>query len=140
MILVKKTDWNILLDEFIAKNRFKGFSWGSWDCCKFSNALIKEITGEDLIPKTLKWKDETSAMESIKKYGKTLLKSIDKACKSKKIAVIDKMYVSKGDLVVYKEETELVGICDGMNILSPSEDGIEVKPTELIIKAWRIDG
>ncbi len=136
----KLIDWEIKFNLFIEKNKNKPFKWGTWDCCKFSNALIKEITGEDLIPKKLKWKDETSAMESIKKYGKTLLKSIDKACKSKKIAVIDKMYVSKGDLVVYKEETELVGICDGMNILSPSEDGIEVKPTELIIKAWRIDG
>jgi len=136
----KLIDWEITFNDFIDENKNKPFAWGSWDCCKFSNACIKKITGEDLIPKTLKWKDETSAMESIKKYGKTLLKSIDKACKSKKIAVIDKMYVSKGDLVVYKEETELVGICDGMNILSPSEDGIEVKPTELIIKAWRIDG
>lgn len=136
----KLIDWEITFNAFVDENKNKPFAWGSWDCCKFSNACIKKITGEDLIPKTLKWKDETSAMESIKKYGKTLLKSIDKACKSKKIAVIDKMYVSKGDLVVYKEETELVGICDGMNILSPSEDGIEVKPTELIIKAWRIDG
>ena len=31
-MLVKKTDWNILFDQFIEKNRFKPFKWGSWDC------------------------------------------------------------------------------------------------------------
>ena len=114
--------------------------WGEWDCCLFSNSLIQKITGEDLIPKTLTWKDEASAKKSIKKYGGTLLKSIEKACVNKGVLEVDKMFVTKGDLVVYKEKTNLVGICDGMNVLSPSTDGIEVKPTELIVKAWRING
>ena len=109
----KIVDWEISFDNFVQNNKNKPFAWGVWDCCKFSNSLIKEITNEDLIPKSLKWKDEKTAMQSIKKYGGTLLKSIDKACKSKKINVINKAYMTKGDLVVYKEESQLVGICDG---------------------------
>jgi hypothetical protein len=62
----KIVDWEIAFDSFINTNKNKSFEWGTWDCCLFSNALIKDITGEDLIPKTLKWKDEESAMKSIK--------------------------------------------------------------------------
>ena len=138
MILVKKTDWNILLDEFIAKNRFKGFSWGSWDCCKFSNACIKAMTGEDLIPKELKWKTEADAMRSIKEYGKTLSKSIAKACKEKGVMQVDKAFMQKGDLVVYKEESELVGISDGFKVLTPSDDMVVAKQNVDIISVWRV--
>jgi len=136
----KIVDWEIAFDSFINTNKNKSFEWGTWDCCLFSNALIKDITGEDLIPKTLKWKDEESAMKSIKKYGGTLLQSIEKACKSKKLTEINKNYMTKGDLVVYKEVSELVGISDGMNILTPTDDCIGVKSNVDILKVWRING
>jgi len=136
----KIVDWEIKFNAFIEKNKNKPFKWGSWDCCKFSNALIKKITNEDLIPKSLKWTDEKSAMKAIKTYNKTLLKSIEKACKSKGVKEIDKAYMTKADLVVYKEESELVGISDGMNVLTPTDDGIGVKNNVNILKVWRIDG
>ena len=136
----KILDWEIKFNDFIEKNKNKTFKWGSWDCCKFSNALIKKITNEDLIPKSLKWTDEKSAMKAIKTYNKTLLKSIEKACKSKGVKEIGKAYMTKGDLVVYKEESELVGISDGMNVLTPTDDGIGVKNNVNVLKVWRIDG
>ena len=138
--MTKLIDWEIKFNSFIEKNKNKPFSWGTWDCCMFSNAVIKEITGEDLIPKSLKWNDEESAMKAIKKYNKTLLKSIEKACKVKNVNEIDKAYITKGDLVVYKEESELVGISDGMNILTPTDDSVGVKNNVNILKVWRIDG
>ena len=137
-MLTKKTDWNILLDEFIAKNRFKGFAWGSWDCCKFANACIKAMTGKDLIPKELKWKTEAEAMRSIKEYGKTLSKSIAKACKEKGVMQVDKAFMQKGDLVVYKEQSELVGISDGFKVLTPSDDMVVAKQNVEIISVWRV--
>ena len=136
--MIKKADWSMEFDKFITKNRFKGFKWGSWDCCKFSNACIKAMTGEDLIPKELKWKNEKEAMKSIKEYGKTLAKSIEKACKAKGVQKIDKAFMQKGDLVVYKEESELVGISDGFKVLSPTDDMVIAKQNVDIISVWRI--
>lgn len=138
MMLVKKTDWSIEFDTFITKNRFVPFAWGSWDCCKFANAVIKEMTGEDLIPKELNWKNEEEAMRSIKEYGKTLSKSIAKACKEKGVMQVDKAFIQKGDLVVYKEESELVGISDGFKVLTPSDDMIVAKQNVNIISVWRV--
>jgi len=137
-MITKQNDWQILFDEFIVCNRFKPFKWGSWDCCKFSNECIKAITGEDLIPINLKWKDEKSAMKAIKEYGGTISKSIAKACKKKGAYQVPNSYMQKGDLVVYKEENELVGISDGFKVLTPSDDMVVAKKNVDIISVWRI--
>ena len=75
----KKEDWQPLFFAFIEESYNTPFEWGKWDCCKFSDACIKAITGKALIPKDLKWKDEETAMAAIKSYGGTLGKAIDKA-------------------------------------------------------------
>jgi len=137
-MITKQNDWQILFDEFIVCNRFKPFKWGSWDCCKFSNECIKAITGEDLIPINLKWKDEKSAMKAIQEYGGTISKSIAKACKKKGAYQVPNSYMQKGDLVVYKEENELVGISDGFKVLTPSDDMVVAKKNVDIISVWRI--
>tara|TARA_R110000787_G_scaffold186885_2_gene298664 strand:- start:396 stop:815 length:420 start_codon:yes stop_codon:yes gene_type:complete len=137
----KLPNWQSMFDSFVSNNNFP-FEWGKWDCCKFSNALIKVMTGEDLIPKTLNWKDEDSAMKAIKAYGKTLELSIEKVCKDNSVEEIDKVYMTCGDLVVYKQEggeSELVGICNGFGILTPNDDGIGVVACDLAYRVWRFD-
>ena len=139
----KLPDWQIEFDAFLDKHKNTPFKWGEWDCCKFSNALIKVMTGKDLIPKTLTWHDETSAMKAIKDYGKTLELSIEKVCVDNGLEEIDKVYMTCGDLVVYKQEggeSELVGICNGFGILTPQDQSINVEPNSSAIRAWRING
>ncbi len=135
----KKADWQKHFNDFIEKNKNKEFVWGEWDCCLFADACIKKMTGESLIPKSLVWRNEKEALQTIKDYGKNLLESVSKACKGKKLKTIKKAFVTTGDLVVFKEETQLVGISDGFKILAPSKDGLITKSHDLILKAWRID-
>ena len=136
----KLPNWDSLFFDFVEKNRKKQFEWGKWDCCLFADACIKEITGESLIPKELKWKNKKTALEAIKSYGGSLKKSIEKACKAKKVKSIHKNFCTTGDLVVFKEKSELVGMSDGFNVLSPSDDGLEVKNDVKILKVFRFDG
>ena len=132
-------NWEQLLSEFIDKHRNKPFEWGVWDCCVFSDSAVESMTGERVIPKSLKWKDEKDAKKTIKAYGgSTLLKATIKACKDKGLENIDVPYVRNGDIVVYKEKSYLLGISTGFNIVSPSEDGLAFKDNDLAIKAWRI--
>jgi len=136
----KLPDWQIEFDAFLEKHRNTPFEWGKWDCCKFSNALIKAMTGKDLIPKTLKWKDEESAIKAIKSYGVDLESSIEKVCNEKKVGEINKAFMTCGDLVVYSQgESYLVGICDGFGILTPSDEGINVVQNDLAYRVWRFD-
>jgi len=135
----KLPNWQSLFDSFVENNNFP-FEWGKNDCCKFSNAIIKQITGEDLIPKKLKWHDEASAMKAISSYGGDIETSIEKACKEKDVGEINKAFMTCGDLVVYKQnESCLVGICNGFGILTPTDDGINVVENSMALRVWRID-
>ena len=135
----KLPNWEPMFHDFVKNNNFP-FEWGKNDCCKFSNALIKQITGEDLIPKKLKWKDEASAMKAIASYGGDLETSIEKACNSKGVGEIDKAFMTCGDLVVYEQNgSNLVGMCNGFGILTPTDDGIAVLDCDLAYRVWRFD-
>ena len=135
----KLPNWEPMFHDFVKNNNFP-FEWGKNDCCKFSNALIKQITGEDLIPKKLKWKDEASAMKAIASYGGDLETSIEKVCNSKGVGEIDKAFMTCGDLVVYEQNgSSLVGMCNGFGILTPTDDGIAVLDCDLAYRVWRFD-
>ena len=135
----KLPNWEPMFHDFVKNNNFP-FEWGKNDCCKFSNALIKQITGEDLIPKKLKWKDEASAMKAIASYGGDLETSIEKACNAKGVGEIDKAFMTCGDLVVYEQNgSSLVGMCNGFGILTPTDDGINVVDNSLALRVWRFD-
>ena len=135
----KLPNWESMFHSFIENNNFP-FQWGLNDCCKFSNALIKQITGEDLIPKKLKWKDEASAMKAIASYGGDLETSIEKACNEKGVGEINKAFMTCGDLVLYAQaDSYLVGMCDGFGILTPTDGGINVVANELAHRVWRFD-
>lgn len=135
----KLANWQVMFDSFVDNNNFP-FEWGRNDCCKFSNAIIKQITGEDLIPKELKWHDEESAMKAIAEYGGDLETSIEKACNAKGVGEIDKAFMTCGDLVVYKQNDScLVGMCNGFGILTPTDDGINIVENSLALRVWRFD-
>tara|TARA_R110000772_G_scaffold24692_2_gene64893 strand:+ start:625 stop:1038 length:414 start_codon:yes stop_codon:yes gene_type:complete len=135
----KLPNWESMFHSFVENNN-SPFEWGKNDCCKFSNALIKEITGENLIPKTLKWNDEKSAKKAIAKYGGDLEGSIEKACKQKNVGEINKAFMTCGDLVVYEQNgSHLVGMCNGFGILTPNDDGVGVVACDLAYRVWRFD-
>ena len=134
----KLNDWQPLLTQCLEENRLKPFEWGSWDCCKFADTCIKAMTGESLIPKKLKWTDEESAMKAINDYGKDLNGSIAKAAKAKGLQQVDDNHRQRGDLMVIRQESQLVGICDGIKVLGPSESGMAVIPYEEVLSVWRI--
>ena len=135
----KKVDWQIDFNKFIEKNFDKPFEWGKWDCCLFSDACIKAITGESLIPKQLVWSDEKSAIQAITGYGKTLKNSISKAAKKKKLQKVDINYLQKGDLVVIDNNGQVCGIYDGSKTIGPNDEGIAAISGSKILAAWRIN-
>ena len=69
----------------------------------------------------------------------TLNKSIAKALKGK-LFQVDKLSMMKGDLVVFKEETELVGMTDGVKIIGPTQGGLAYKQSSSvdILSVWRL--
>jgi len=140
-MIKKLPDWEIRYHAFMVENKDRDFQWGEWDCVKFADAAFEAMTGKDLIPPELEWHDEESAQKAIKSYGNTLLKSMIKGTKIKGLSVIDKQYISKGDIVVFEvDKKEVTGVCDGYAIVSPSDNGYSFRENDLAIKVFRIDG
>ena len=136
----KQTDWQIKFDNFVEANTDKPFEWGKWDCCLFSDACIKAMTGESLISKELHWDDKESALETIRDYGNTLKNSIKKASKRKDLEKVDLNYLQKGDLIVMEQDgNNVCGMFNGAKTLGVNEEGIVVLKDFKIIEAWRIN-
>ena len=132
-------DWDMKLAVFLKENRERDFEWGKWDCCIFANACLKFISGKDVIPKTLKWKDEKSAFKAIKDYGGTLDKALEKAALAAGMEPVEVHFVTTGDLVVVMDENKPVaGISDGSRVMSPSDGGYAFSLPSTIEKAWRV--
>jgi hypothetical protein len=135
----KLPNWQADLFEFINANKAKGFAWGNWDCCLATNAAIKAMTGRDLIPKELSWSDKKTALKSISTYGNTLLACMDKACSIQGIEELALPYLGVGDFAVFEQNgREIVGICDGTNLLGVGDNGWQTEPNDAAVKAWRI--
>ena len=137
--MIKKDNWAQRFDNFVADNYEKKFVWGKWDCCLFSDACIKAMTGQSLIPKQLHWVDKESALETIRDYGYTLINSIRKACIEKNLQKIHPSFLQKGDLVIIQQKTQVCGMYDGIKTIGPSETGISAISGNAIVEGWRIN-
>lgn len=135
----KKQDWEQKTFEHITKYKDKGFAWGKWDCCRFTNAYIRSVTGKSAIPKGINWKDEKSALEAISELGDNFPSTIKNVFKNLNLKKIKKEYAQVGDIVLFKEEEHLLGIFDGISIQSVTDSGLVAKPLDLAINIWRIE-
>ena len=144
----KLPDWELRFDEFIEKYRTREFRWGSWDCILFSNKMVEFMSGESLLPKKWRtWKNKGEALEQIIKLskGKGLAQGIQNAMDlTTGWSKVNLSHLQKGDVVVYKEQTELCGIFDGYCCIGPTKrengNSIVAKRGCNITHAWRLNG
>ena len=144
----KNLDWEIDFSNFIDENKNKPFAWGSWDCILMSNAMLKAMTGESLLPKSWKnWKTQEQAYKAIDKLsnGKGLAAGIENAMKKKKNwSKIAPPYATKGDVIVFQlidgDGDSISAIHDGNGALCVEESGLHCKQDIKITHAWRLNG
>lgn len=136
----KNNDLQPILHEYLFIVKDEGFEWGKWDCCRFVNSFIELVTGCSAIPNGIKWSNEKSALEAISKLGKNFPETISNVFKNLNYRTINSAFLQAGDIVLIKEQDFALGIYDGMDIRCVSDDGLTIKPINLFIKAWRING
>ena len=137
MKVAKKEQWDSKLYEFINDSRDKPFKWGKWDCCIFGIDAIKAMTGD--LPLKSHWKNKNEAMEFIATEV-SLNKIMTKYLREWGLDIIDKMFITAGDIALVKDENgeELVGVCTGNMIACVCEDGFTFKGNLTAKKVWRI--
>jgi len=135
-------NWQLRLAEFGRARASMPFSWGTNDCCTFAAAAVEAVSG-------------SNPMSSMEPYGteagrkrkalRRLLRRIDKAGGLKALvteflgAPISPRMASVGDVVlVLNAGAEVVGVCNGINIMAPGASGVVTLSMDAAVAAWRI--
>lgn len=135
-------DWQLRLAEFSQVRASMPFSWGSNDCCTFAAAAVEAVTGENPMAAMECYGTEAGAK---RKALRRLLRRIARDGGLQGLVAeymgspIAPRMAGVGDLVVVVNAgAELVGICNGVNVMAPGVDGIVALSMDAAVAAWRI--
>jgi len=110
------------------------FSWGSNDCCSFAAAGVKALTGLDPMAPVAPYDDALGAARLIEEGGGLRHLADEMLGRS-----VSPLMAAVGDVILLMNEgREILGICNGTNILAPGKDGIATLDMTAAIAAWKI--
>jgi len=126
-------DWQQRFAEFGKARASMPFSWGSNDCCTFAAAAVEALTGENPMANAPAYDSEFGALRLIAAAGG--LRGLVSSFLGDEIPV---RMAAVGDVVlVLNEGVELVGVCNGVNVVAPGPDGAVALPMTAAVAAWR---
>ena len=135
-------NWDSKLELLIeeTKNKEK-FIFGKNDCVTFVINSIETITGKKVFDKKYKTlKDAKEIIKSLK--SKYLLDIALKIAKENNFKVVDIDKAQKGDVLYYKDTTDLdgtLGVCIGELVMFNWKKEIALIPKNNCKIAWRIE-
>jgi len=135
-------NWDSKLEKVIQETKNKDkFIFGKNDCVTFVINSIEAITGKKVFDD--KYKTITEAKKIIKSLkSKDLLDIALKIAKENNFKVIDINKAQKGDVLYYKDTTDLdgtLGICIGEKIMFNWKKSIVLMDKIYCKMAWRIE-
>jgi hypothetical protein len=127
-------DWQLRLAEFGQARASMPFRWGSNDCCSFAAAAVEAITGANPMADVAPYASEIGALQLISGAGG--LRPLVSSFLGEEIAP---RMAAVGDVVlVLNAEREMLGICNGTNVLAPGEKRMEAIHMDAAVAAWKI--
>jgi hypothetical protein len=96
------------------------------------------MTGQNLVPKELRWHDRKTAIEVIRKNGDNFPALVKVILMKAGLKPVEKPQL--GDVTIYKKKDFAVGIYDGFVVRAPSDDGTAAVDKFHITETFRING
>jgi hypothetical protein len=135
-------DWQQRFSDFGKARASMPFEWGSNDCCTFAAAAMEALTGRN-------------PMASFESYGtsrgmrrqalRRLFRRMEKAGGLGAFAhqqlgpSSPPLFAAVGDVVlVMNEGREMLGICNGVNLMAPGSLGMVTLGMNAALAAWKI--
>ena len=139
---MRVNNWDSKLELIIEKTKNKEkFIFGKNDCVTFVINCIETITGKKVFDN--KYKSIKEAKKIIKSLkSKDLLDIALKIAKEHNFKVIDIDKAQKGDVLYYKDKTDLdgtLGICIGELVMFNWKKEIALIPKNNCTISWRIE-
>jgi len=135
-------DWQLRFSAFAQDRASTPFRWGSNDCCVFAASAVTALTGSNPMASFEPYGTEAGPR---RKALRRTLRRLDKAGGLKAIASmhlgdpVSPLMAGVGDVVlVMNAGREMLGVCNGVNVLAPGESGIVTLGMNSAIAAWKI--
>jgi hypothetical protein len=127
-------DWQMRFSDFGKARASMPFSWGSNDCCTFAAGAVQAITGQNPMALVAPYKTEFAAARLMKEGGG--LQQIAASLLGQPVAPT---MAAVGDVVLLiNEGREMLGICNGVNVMAPGESGMVALGMDAALAAWKI--
>jgi hypothetical protein len=127
-------DWQQRFAEFGRTRITMPFAWGSNDCCTFAAAAVEALTGANPMESVPAYDNPLEAARLIEDGG-----GLEQLAVSLLGAPVPPVMAAVGDIVlVINVEREMLGVCNGTNVLAPGKNGVAVLGMDAALAAWKI--
>mgnify|MGYP003574995366 CR=1 FL=1 len=110
------------------------FAWGSNDCCTFAAAAVEALTGVNPLASLQPYDTPIEAARLIEEGG-----GLEQLTISFLGTPVPPVMAAVGDIVlVINADREMLGVCNGTNVLAPGKTAIAVLDMESALTAWKI--
>lgn len=131
---MRHPDWQQRFSAFGRARINMPFAWGSNDCCTFAAAAVEALTGAAPMAAVPPYDSAIVAARLVEEGG-----GLEPLAASFLGASVPPVMAAVGDIVlVINSEREMLGVCNGTNVLAPGAQGIAVLGMESALAAWKI--
>lgn len=127
-------DWQDRFSAYVRERAAVPFAWGTNDCCTFAAGAVEALTGANPMAGVEPYSSEMAAARLILRAGDL------RALASQFLgAPVPPLMAAVGDVVLLVNEgRELLGVCNGINALAPSPEGVVALEMSAALSAWKI--
>ncbi|MCR8961137.1 hypothetical protein M0765_026435 [Variovorax sp. S2] len=131
---MRHQDWQLRFSDFGKARASMPFGWGSNDCCTFAAAAVKALTGADPMVSVPSYDSASTAARMIEEGG-----GLEQLASSFLGQPVPVAMAAVGDIVlVLNANRQMLGVCNGTNVLAPGEAGMAVLGMDAALAAWKI--
>lgn len=124
--------------EIIADAQSKPYKLGEHDCLRVACAVVQSRTSIDYWPRFAGYKTKRQALARIARIASSLREAITATLG---VPEIVPLLAQRGDLVLFKDDEEHIGVCCGRRVAVLGETGlvyISITSSKLTA-AWRVE-
>jgi hypothetical protein len=125
------------VEQIIADAETKPYKLGEHDCLRVACQVVAARVGIDYWPRFAGYKTKRQALARIASIAPSLREAITKTLG---IHEVLPTLAQRGDIVLYRDVEEHIGVCMGENVVVLGPDGlVRIKITSpMLLAAWRL--
>lgn len=129
-------DWTARLAKVVVERQRVPFAWGSNDCVAFAADCVAAMHGKDSMAEfRTERRCARQAQQQLAEGG-----GLDAGLARAGLEEVPPAFAQVGDLVLLRlgPRRRVLGVCNGLEALSPARRGLGQAPMANAVQAWRV--